>query len=185
MNTRRILCTLLGVWMGVSLFAAALAAFSFRLVNQMIVNPPAEFAPYIKAVGLDKLRLLARYQASEFNRAMFEGWGLAQILIGLLVFGIILFGTKEGKLVLAISLVMLALVTGMHLLVTPSIVGYGRSLDFVAPDKDLQARKELQAIHNMYSALEGMKLLGGVVLLGIFYRDGRRRGMRDDANEPA
>ena len=190
MNTRRLICTLLGMWIGASLFMAAVAASSFRLVNDLMLNPAAELAPYFKVLGAEKMRILARYQAAEFNRALFDGWGLVQILVGLLIFGILLFGTKEGKLILGLSLFMVLLSTGMHLLVTPSIVGYGRSLDFVAPDKEMDLRNRVKAFHNAYSALEGVKLICGASLLVIFFRETRKRNGRDgdgryDGPEPA
>lgn len=166
---------------------AAVAASSFRLVNELLVNPAAELAPYLKVLGAEKMRVLARYQAAEFNRALFEGWGLVQILIGLLIFGILLFGTKEGKFILSLSLFMALLSAGMHLLVTPSIVGYGRSLDFVSIDKEPELRNRVKAFHNAYSALEGIKLVCGVALLTIFFRETRKRNGRDDDsryNEP-
>jgi len=190
MNTRRIVCTLLGIWIGASLFMAAVAAFSFRLVNEMVLNPAPELAPYIKVLGSEKLRLLARHQAAEFNRTLFEGWGLLQIFLGLIIFGILLFGTKEGKLILGLSLFMVLLTSGMHLLVTPSIVGYGRSLDFLGPEKEPEMRNRVQAFHNAYSTLEGVKLLCGTILLVIFFREVRKRpgsaaGSRDDEFEAA
>lgn len=175
MNTRRLICTLLGMWIGASIFMAAVAAFSFRVVNELMVNPAAEMAPYLKVLGAEKLRILFRYEAAEFNRALFDGWGFTQILIGLLIFGILLFGTKEGKLVLSLSFLMLMLTTGMHLLVTPSIIGYGRSIDFVAPEKEPEIRHRLNALHNAYTSLEGVKLLCGITLLIIFFREVKRR----------
>lgn len=190
MNTRRLVCTLLGIWIGASLFMATVAAFSFRLVNELILNPAPELLPYFKVLGAEKMRVLARYQAAEFNRNLFEGWGIAQILLGLLIFGILLFGTKEGKLILGLSLFMVLLTTGMHLLVTPSIVGYGRSLDFVAPEKEPEMRNRVGAFHNAYSTLEVVKLLSGAALLIIFFRETKRRpgsagDSRDDEFEAA
>jgi len=178
------------MWLGASLFMAAVAAFSFRLVNELLLNPAVELAPYLKVLGAEKMRVLARYQAAEFNRALFEGWGLTQILLGLLIFGILLFGTKEGKLILSISLFMVLISTGMHLLVTPSIVGYGRSLDFVSPDKEPELRNRVKAFHNAYSTLEGVKILCGLTLLVIFFRETRKRNGKDgdsryDDLEPA
>lgn len=175
MNTRRLICTLLGMWIGASFFMAAVAAFSFRVVNDLMLNPATELAPYLKVLGAEKLRILFRHEAAEFNRALFDGWGLTQILIGLLIFGILLFGTKEGKLVLSLSFLMVLLSTGMHLLITPSIIGYGRSIDFVAPEKDPEIRNRLKALHNAYTSLEVVKLLCGATLLVLFFREVRRR----------
>jgi hypothetical protein len=176
MSTRRIVCALLGMWIGASVFMGAVAAFSFRLVNQLITQPGPELAPYFKLLGEDRLRLLARHQAAEFNRALFEGWGLTQILLGILIFGILLFGTKEGKAILGVSLFMALLATGMHLLLTPSIVGYGRALDFVSADKELDVRKRVGAFHTAYSTLEGVKLVCGLGLLIVLSREKSRRG---------
>lgn len=185
MNTRRIICTLIGMWMGACIFMAAVAAYSFRNVNELITNPAAELAPVFKVLGAEKMRMIARYQAAEFNRGMFEGWGLVQILLGLIIFGLFLFGTKEGKITLGLSLFMVLLSAGMHLLVTPSIVGYGRSLDFVAQDKELDLRRRVQTFHTTYSSLEVVKLLTGTTILVMLYREGRRRSSRagEDAYE--
>lgn len=185
MNTRRIICTLLGMWIGASLFMAVVAASSFIQVNELIVNPAPETAPYFKILGAEKVGLLARHQASEFNRTLFENWGIAQIILGLLVFGMLLFGTKEGKVILGLSLLMVLLVTGMHLFITPSIIGYGRGLDFVSIDKEESTRKRVRALHNAYSTLEVVKLLAGVGLLIIFFREVPRRGSREDNFEAA
>ncbi|WP_031495119.1 hypothetical protein [Bryobacter aggregatus] len=178
MNTRRLICTLLGAWLGASLFMAFVAAYNFRVVNDLFVLPQPEMASYIKVIGQDRLQILFRHEAAEFNRSLFEVWGIVQIVIALLLFGILLFGTKEGKFTLAVSLTMVLLVTGMHLLVTPSIIGYGRSLDFIAKDKELGLRQKVKVFHNTYSTLEGIKMVGGVILLVIFFRETRRRPER-------
>lgn len=185
MNTRRIICTLIGLWIGASLFMAAVAASSFRNVNEMMLNPAAEMAPYFKTIGAEKLRMIARHQAGEFNRMMFEGWGLVQILLSLVLFGMLLFGTKQGKWILGLSLFMVLLTAAMHLAVTPAIVGYGRTLDFVQPDKEVDLRKRVQTFHTTYSTLEGIKLICGVTLLLIFFREVPRKPGWQPASEKA
>ncbi len=183
MNTRRFICALLGAWIGASLLVAFAAAYNFRVVNDMFVTPQPELVGFIKAIGPEKLRLLFRHEAAEFNRAIFEAWGFIQIAISLLVFGTLLFGTKEGKFILGVSLVMVLLVTGMHLLITPSIVGYGRSLDFAPADKEYAMRQRVNAFHQAYTTLESIKLVGSVVLLVIFFREVRRRPGRGPNDE--
>lgn len=175
MNSRRFLCVLLGLWFGASLWMAFVAVFNFRAVNEILANPQPEMGFYLKVMGPERLRLLLRHEASEVNRALFENWGLAQIGISLVTFGMLLFGTREGKTPLALGLLMVLLSAGMHLFVTPSIVGFGRSLDFVSVDKEPEARKRLKSFHDAYSALEATKLLAGVALTTILVRDVRRR----------
>lgn len=154
---------------------AFVAVFNFRAVNEILATPQPEMAFYVKVLGPDRLRVLLRHEAAEVNRALFESWGLAQIGISLLTFGMLLFGTREGKLPLALGLLMVLLSAGMHLFVTPSIVGFGRALDFVSADKEPEARRRLKAFHDAYSGLEGTKFLCGLALTGLIVRDGRRR----------
>lgn len=154
---------------------AFVAVFNFRAVNDILATPQPEMAFYVKVLGPDRLRVLLRHEAAEVNRALFESWGLVQIGISLLTFGMLLFGTREGKLPLALGLLMVLVSAGMHLFVTPSIVGFGRALDFVSADKEPDARRRLKAFHDAYSGLEGTKLLCGLALTGLIVRDGRRR----------
>jgi hypothetical protein len=175
MNSRRFLCVLLGLWFGASLWMAFVAIFNFRAVNEILANPQPEMGFYLKVMGPERLRLLLRHEASEVNRALFENWGLVQIGISLVTFGMLLFGTREGKTPLALGLLMVLLSAGMHLFVTPSIVGFGRSLDFVSVDKEPEARRRLKSFHDAYSALEVTKMLAGVALTTMLVRDVRRR----------
>lgn len=183
MNTRRFICALLGAWIGASFLMASVAMFNFRVVNDIFITPQPELVGYIKAIGPEKLRMLFRHEAAEFNRSLFEAWGFVQIGISLLVFGTLLFGTKEGKFILSVSLLLVLIVTGMHLLITPSIVGYGRSLDFAPADKEFAMRQRVNAYHNAYTTLEGVKLAGNVMLLVIFFREVRRRPGRGPDDE--
>jgi hypothetical protein len=183
MNTRRFVCALLGLWIGASLFMAAVAAFNFKTVDHLLASPQPEVAMYIKALGPEKVRSLFRHEAAEFNRALFEGWGIVQLGISLLVFGILLFGTKEGKFVLSVSLLLVLITAGMHLLVTPNIVAYGRALDFMASDKEVSLRERVRVFHNTYSSLEGVKLVGIGIILAMFLREIRRRPGRGPLSE--
>lgn len=156
---------------------------NFRVVNEMLVSPNADLQGYVKVIGMDKLRFLLRHEAAEVNRFLFETWGLTQIVISLLVFGVFLFGTKVGKVTLGSSLALVLLVAGMHLFVTPSIVAYGRGLDFAPADKEVNLRSRVSALHSAYSAMEGVKLLGVLALLGVYLRERPKRRPGADAEE--
>src|SRR5436190_6741390 len=183
MNTRRFICALLGLWIGASLFMGTVAAVSFRSVDRLLASPQPEVAAEIKVVGAEKMRALLRHEAGEFNRALFEGWGVVQIALSLLLFGILLFGTKEGKFVLSVSLLLVIVTAGMHLLVTPNIVAYGRGLDFQPPDKEIGLRERVKVFHNTYSSLEIVKLSGIVAILVVLLREVRRRPGRGPMTE--
>jgi hypothetical protein len=159
MNSRRFLCLVLGLWLGASLFMAFVAVMNFRIVREVIANPQPELATYLKALGPDRLRVLFRHEAAEVNRALFDLWGYTQIAFSLLIFGLLLFATKEGKGVLGVGVLLLLVVLIMQFAVTPGIIGYGRVLDFAAADKELDLRQRVATLHSLYSAFEGLKLL--------------------------
>ncbi len=150
---------------------AFVAVTNFRIVREVIANPQPELASYIKALGPDRVRTLFRHEAAEVNRALFDLWGYAQVGFSLLVFGILLFATKEGKGVLSVGLGLILVVLVMQFAITPGIIGYGRALDFLPLDKELDLRKRVGTLHSAYSAFEGLKLLLIVGLCGYFLRE--------------
>ncbi len=171
MNSRRFVCTLLGLWLGASFFMAFVAVMNFRIVRGLVANPQPELAAYIKILGPERMTQLFRHEAAEVNRALFDMWGYGQLGLALLLFGLLLFATKEGKLVLAMGVLLVSLTGVMQFVITPGIVGYGRALDFVASDKELVLRKRVQSLHTAYSSLEGAKVIVILALLAIFLRE--------------
>jgi hypothetical protein len=84
--------------------------------------------------GHDLARAFLRYQASELNRSYFDNWG-AQIVLGAVLFLVLLFGSPPNRLMLLLTMLMLALVLLMHFYLTPEITRLGRVIDFVAPGR--------------------------------------------------
>lgn len=165
MHSRRLSCLLLGAWLGCSLFMGAVAILSFRSARTLLEEAPPQMRVLAQRAGGDEaMTHILRYEVAEQNRQLFEIWEMFQIVMGLFLFGFLLFGTAEGKMPLAICLAMVVVVAAMHWLVTPHIVGLGRELDFQSPDSSPLIRSQLQARHAVYSALELVKLLLGAVL---------------------
>ena len=108
------------------------------------------------------------------------------------MFCLLLFATSASKKTLGVALAMLLLVLVNQFAVLPSIIGLGRAVDFADSTKFPSQRKQLAAMHTVYSSFEGLKMLTGLGLGGllIFSRtDRKRRGRRstdlnkvDDAN---
>lgn len=182
MNSRRFVCTVLGLWLGASLFMAFVAVMNFKIVREVIANPQPELAAYIKIIGPERMTMLFRHEAAEVNRALFDLWGYGQIGFGLLVFGLLLFATKEGKLVLGTGLALLVITAVMQFAITPGIIGYGRALDFQASDKELALRQRVQSLHTAYTSLEGVKILGIGILLTAFLRERPLRRTRSSSD---
>jgi hypothetical protein len=165
MHSRRLSCLLLGAWLGCSLFMGAVAVLSFRSARTLLEEAPPQMHVLTQRVGGDEaMTHLLRYEVAEQNRQLFEIWEIFQIVMGLFLFGFLLFGTAEGKMPLALCLAMVVIVAAMHWLVTPHIIGLGRELDFLPVDSSPLIRSQLQARHAVYSALELVKLLFGTVL---------------------
>ncbi len=168
MHSRRLSSLLLGAWLGCSLFMGAVAILSFRSARTLLEEAPPQMRVLTeKAGGQEAMTQILRYEVAEQNRQLFEIWEIFQIVMGLFLFGFLLFGTAEGKMPLVLCLAMVLVVVAMHFLVTPHIVGLGREIDFQPADARPLIRSQLQARHAVYSALELVKLLLGAVLGGL------------------
>lgn len=188
MDSRRLACLILGAWMGCSLFMTALATTNFRLVDQLLDIPtvPAA-AKQFQALGPVAARHMMRYQAGEVNRYFFETWGLVQIALALAVIGVIVFAVRaratQLKVLLAMSAGALILVLINQFVITPSVIGIGRVLDFTDPAAFPAERARFWNYHRAYTTLEVTKMLICAGLTFVFLSSGggkRRRSSRSD-----
>ena len=192
MDSRRLACFLLGAWIACSLFMTAVATTNFRMVDQLLDLPtvPAA-AKQFQAMGHTAARHMMRHQASEINRYFFEAWGLAQMALGFCVLGVIVFGVRarssQLKAMLALAGLAVVLVIVNQFVITPTIVGVGRVLDFAEPDQFAPERGRFWNYHRAYSTIEVVKLLVCVTLTVFMTMSGggkrRRAGSRDDEPE--
>ena len=182
MNNQRLACILLGAWLSGSLIIAAVALGNFKIADRMLMSPALPgAAKAIETLGAVDARYMLRHQVGEINRAFFETWGLAQLGLGLVLFCLLLFGTLASKKVLAVSFAMLVLVAINQFAVMPSIVGLGRSVEFADSTKFPSQRKQLAAMHGVFSTFEALKVLTGLglgALMVVSRTDRKRRGRR-------
>ena len=188
MNNQRLACILLGAWLSGSLIMAAVALGNFKIADRMLMSPALPgAAKAIETLGAVEARYLLRHQVGEINRAFFETWGLAQLGLGLVLFCLLLFGTLASKKVLAVSFAMLALVAVNQFAVMPSIVGLGRSVEFADATKFPSQRRQLSAMHGVFSTFEALKVLTGLglgALMVVSRTDRKRRGRRTSDLDP-
>jgi len=176
MSTRRFVAFLLGVWLGGSLFMYLIATHNLESADQVLSSPPPAAAKIIDSVGSDSARLLLRHQASELNRTFFEYWGVAQLIVGGAVFGMLLFATREGKWPVVTALVMLVVVAVMRFILTPDLVNFGRQLDFMAQETGTVEYARFWGVHRAYAIAELVKSGLGLALLGLLlFRVQRKR----------
>jgi hypothetical protein len=136
-----------------------IASQNFRAVDRLLeADQPQAQKAFESLGGTDSARLLLRYQVGEINRFFFENWGRIQFVLGGGLFLLLLFGTTEGKLPMALTLAMLAVVAISHFGLTPAIVGLGRELDFLPADAESPARGPFRARHSAYAILELVKM---------------------------
>ncbi|MBZ5724836.1 MAG: hypothetical protein LAP87_07545 [Acidobacteriia bacterium] len=173
MHSRRLACFLLGLWLGGSLLMVWIATGNFRSADRALEQPNPAVALQIKTFGFTQTRLLLRYQISEQNRLSLETWEYAQLFFGIFLFFFFLFGTGEGKFSLAAVLCMLAIVVFQRFLLTPQLIGLGRSIDFL-PDAASHEHKQFQVISQAYSIIEPVKWVLGLALAAVMiWRRGR------------
>lgn len=193
MDSRRLACVMLGAWLGCSLFMTAVATTNFRIVDQLLDIPtvPAA-AKQFQALGHTAARHMMRHQASEINRFFFEAWGLTQIVLSCTVLGVIVFGVRarsgQLKTMMGLAGFALLLVLINQFVITPTIVGVGRVLDFSELSQFAAERARFWNYHRAYSTLEVAKMLVCAALTVILLTSGtgskRRRAGRGGDEEP-
>ncbi|MDX2154378.1 MAG: hypothetical protein SFV54_26795 [Bryobacteraceae bacterium] len=164
MSARRVICLLIGAWIGASALVALSAVTSFRAVDLSMDRPSRLLTFEFDRHTTEGARGLFRYQAAEQNRLLFEAWGFVQVALAAIVFMMFLFATRSGRVPIFVSVGLLFLVGVMHFLVTPQISAAGRALDFVAATEMAPERSRLQSLHRIYGVMESVKLL---TLLGL------------------
>lgn len=178
MNIRRLVCLLLGGWLGAGIFMAVLAAQQYAVVDHVLTHPNSAPAQKVyQKIPTIEARSVMRHQAGEVTRVLMDGWDVAQILLGLLIFGLLLFGTSMGKVPLILTAVVTLLAAGNHWLVTPSLVGLERAVEFLDEMASQSLRSQLRGFQASYRVIESAKAIGIVVLaaLMILYRPPRRK----------
>ncbi len=161
MHFHRLAALLLGAWLGGSVFMDTIAVDDAHSVCGLLSAPPMQVAERIQALGgHDAARVFLRYQVSEQNRWYFKVWERVQIALGAVLFMVLAFGAGPKRLMLVLTLLVLAMVLLMHFFLTPEITRLGRALDF-GPAAD---RTRFWTLHGMYSASELIKLGLGMAL---------------------
>jgi hypothetical protein len=139
-------------------------------------NPAASMR--LKALAPEDARMLLTYQANEQARWYQRIWEDVQVFWGALFFAFLLFGTREGKLTLGLSLGMLAVTLAERFLLSPEMLGLGRIIDFIRPDLHSGERSEYWVLHNTYRMVELVKLGAGCMLATVLMAGGPHR-LRD------
>jgi hypothetical protein len=110
-----------------------------------------------------------------------ETWGTVQVVAGIALFFLLLFGSREGKIPLLLGLLMIVVSVLQRFLLTPEIASLGRALDFLPDSASGGERSRLRLFEGGYLLVEAVKWGLGLLLAVIVGRRRRRsRNARKD-----
>jgi hypothetical protein len=156
-----------------------------RLLSQPDPAAAVRLAMMDKTMGKEQVAMLLRHGAAELNRYTFEIWETVQIVLAGLFFFFLLFGTREGKIPLALALALLVAVLAQRFLLSPEITAFGKLVDFVAPSGLHGERAKLQVMQYAYLGVDiGKWIVQGTFAVLLIGR-GRLRSTESASNFPA
>jgi hypothetical protein len=176
MHARRFACFVLGLWLGGGLLVAWLTRVNLKMADHLESHARPAARLELKARGANAAAL-ARYQAAEENREFRRVWEIAQLILGCGFFGLMLFGSRESKFLLAGILLLILVVALERFIMTPAITARGRLLDFSVPEAAWGESNRYRVLEISYGAVEGVKWLLTAILAGrlVFSRKGSGR----------
>jgi hypothetical protein len=171
------------LWLAGGMFMAWVATENFRSVDRLLNSPNPVASLEFRTLGPQASRLLLRYAASEQNRYLFENWEIVQIMLGILFFLFMLFGTHEGKFSLIAALLLLAIAASQRLILTPELIAIGRTIDFVPSDSQSGARTKFMLLHYGYEGVEVFKWVVVLALAGRLIISRRRSASAEEKQQ--
>jgi hypothetical protein len=161
MQFHRLASLILGIWLGASVLMDFVATGNFHTVSRVMGSLDVRALEAVRKVSdPDTLRLLLRYFAGEANRYLFEQWEWVELLLGLALLMVLLFGQSYQKLALSLCFLMICVVAVQRFGLTPAITRLGRELEF----SNSPPSRRFAAYHAAYGCAEIGKLLMGVVM---------------------
>lgn len=178
MHYHRIAAFLAGCWILGSLFMMFVATQNFQAVDRVLAAPDESAAPLIQTLGTGNSRVLLRQLVADENAFYFESWELAEIVLGLLLAGFLLFGCRQQVLA-GLAVAMVALAAFQHFRVTPEMIAMARSLEPASSGADFGR------LHALYGILEIVKLGLAVGIAAAIIPRWRSRSQPGTAPDPA
>ncbi len=157
----------MGAWLAGSLFMDVTATANFHSVDRFLADPGIPAAELIHGAGHDNTRVLLRRAASEANGWLFEQWEWIQLVTGLGLLLVFIFGNRPPKIPMALCLLMMILVSIERFALTPNIVRLGRIVDFLPAGPQLPDRVNFNVYHGAYLILDMVKVALGFAIAGI------------------
>jgi len=188
MHARRLACFILGMWLAAGIAVAWLEREDFQTIQDVLAQPDPAVAERIKALGAHETYLLMGHVASEQRQRTIRNWENLQLLLGLGFFFFLLFGTREGKLPLAMALLLVVMVLLERFLLTPEALSLARIASFTAGRASGEAvrRMVLSTTHEGFEIVKWMveAALAAVLVLRRNQRSGDSGDQLDVVDKP-
>ncbi|MBI5280868.1 MAG: hypothetical protein HY858_04230 [Candidatus Solibacter usitatus] len=170
-TTRRLTAILISIWFGGILVVALAAPAAFKSVDSVLASPPAVTAKALKQLGPTAVREILHYQVGEANRLMFETWGIAQLLLGVSIFLLLLFLSTAGRPALGLALAMMLMAALMNFVLIPRISEIGRDMRASLQARPGETMQKFGLLHLGFTAFELAVVLLGTILLVLLLRN--------------
>jgi len=160
----RLALLLAGIWLGALVLSWFVATANFRAVDRVLGVPVRpELEERLASVPPGFRREALRHLASEVNRALFRGFGLAQLAIGLLLVGLVWSGEGRPRILAAVTLGIVLIQVGLG----REITWLGRTIDFVPRPLPPEVGRRFGLLHAAFVLLDLAKagLLTGLAAI--------------------
>ena len=156
---------ILSAWIMSTLCMWFAATQSFGTVDRMMKSPAPQLAQISKPLGEESTRIVLRHAASEINRSLFWGYGVLQIVAGVILCLLVWKRKPRSHIDVGVVTTMLILVVILTAVITPWLVSLGRSIDFLPRNPPPTVMPRFWALHGTFTGLDALKLAAGFILL--------------------
>jgi hypothetical protein len=170
MHIRRLAAFLLGAWLSCSVFLVLIAAHNLSATDRLVSAPPTSAATSVEILGETAAHTFLRIEAAELNRFYYETWEWTQLALGVILLAILIASSSGRRSGALLCFLMLLFVVAMHFVLTPQVARQGRLVEVIPPDHPSPERQQLWTYNTVYSVLESLKCLFGLMLLSSLLR---------------
>jgi hypothetical protein len=167
MHARRFACMLLGFWLAGSVVMAFIAADSANSAGRLLLDRGPAANLRIQAMGREEARIMLAYPVRQQARWWLEEWENLELALGAFFFIFLLFGTREGKLALSLTLGIYAVLLFQRFFAVAQMLYLGAQMDFVPSNVVTPERNQLIAVQKLFTGVEIFKALG-ILALGVY-----------------
>ena len=181
MHSTRIATFLLGGWIAGCVLVDLIALQNIRMAGQMLNAAIPAASEIIQSAGREEMNSLLHHFAAEQYRAYFSEWGVAQLILLLLLAAVLWFATERRWIPQLLCLAVFVLVV-FQLAISPEWVYRGREGDFPPGSLSPSTQSRVSGLTALWMGVEAVKLIlgGGLTAFVLSYKSKRRARRTSD-----